>query len=180
VSDESPPKSRSWFQFRLRTLLLLAVLIAVVCSVLAPFRPNVSFSYLGRGTHIDLAGNEASHLRVAITNSGFFPIWYPAEAGDSAEYVYRPTPPTLDLSILDDAPYDMGYDEWLAIRPGETVEFQVDDNVASMKEHLTEKSAGNETQLQILDGPLWFNVTLPIRDWRGRQAIYWHQPFRIE
>lgn len=174
------PHTRRWLQFRLRTLLLLVVLIAVVCSVLAPFRPDVSFSYLGRDTHSNSVGNEESHLRVAITNDGFFPIWYPAKAGRSAGFVYQSSPPKLDLSMLDDVPYDMGYDEWLELRPGKTTELQVDDSTAFMKEILTEQSAGNDAQLKLLEEPLWFSVTLPVRDWRGRQAICWHEPFRIE
>ena len=175
-----PPKHHRWFQFRLRTLLFLVVLIAVVCSILVPFRPKVSFSYLGRGTQIGLAGEEASHFRVAITNNGYFPIWHPAEAGRSAGFMYRLSPPKPDFRLLDDAPYDMGYKEWCRLRPGETVEFSVDDGVESMKEYLVEQSAGDEAQLRMLEGPLWFSVTLPIRDWRGRQAICWHEPFRIE
>lgn len=181
VMTEHSPEHLRWFQVRLRTLLLLVVLISIACSIfLAPFRPNVSLSYLGRRTHIDLAGEETSRFRVAITNNGFLSIWYPAEAGRSAGFAYQSSPPKPNLGMLDDVPYDMGYDEWLELRPGETAEFQVDDSTASMKEVFTEQNAGNEALLKFLEGPLWLGVTIPVRDWRGRQTTCWNEPFRIE
>lgn len=178
---KNSPKHLRWFQVRLRTLLLLVVLTSVACSfLLAPFRPNVSFSYLGRGTHINLSGSEENHLRVAITNKAFFPIWYPDKKELGADFEYRSSPSKPDLSKLDDVPYDLGYDDWCELRPGETFAFQVIDGVESVKEYLMEQSAGNEADLRVLEQPLWLSVTLPIRDWRGRQTICWHEPFRIE
>ncbi len=174
---KNAPKRR-WFQFRLRTLLVLVVLVALGCSFLAPFRPDVSCSYQGSGTHMAVWGKKASHLRVAITNNGFLPVWYPTKATQSVSYTVALSRSFSDQADLGDGRCD--YEEWDVLYPGGTVELQVETTVADMRESIKRQVADNEDSSQVDEAPLWLSVFLPLRDWRGCQSRCWNEPVRIE
>lgn len=142
---EEIPKRRRWFQFRLRTLLLLAVLMAAVGSVLAPFRPKISFSDTGPATYIDNDGSEVPLRRVTVTNAGAFSIWYPGWDGFVHNY-------WCTGWSSDGEPHSCGYSieplSWTRLRPGESVEIQVPIKLSYTA----------------------LDVFLEVKDWRGRMA----------
>ncbi|MEM6474427.1 MAG: hypothetical protein AAF802_33145, partial [Planctomycetota bacterium] len=73
-------------QFKIRHLLAAASLVAVICALLVPFDPTVTFNLQSRGQYTDPDGARVSMVVIEVRNEGHFPVWYPGWSDDVTDY----------------------------------------------------------------------------------------------
>lgn len=139
-------------RFRIRTLLLVMTIAAIVCIAFLPFHPHVSFSDATLDDHSDGMGGRFACYHVLIKNDGIFPIWYAGSGGQVGSFSYQgnPTESTDNLNWRSQSPMT-----WSILWSGRSA-------LIHMPAHADYLEA---------------RIGLQFKDYRGRTADIWSSPF---
>lgn len=136
-------------QFKIRHLLAAASLVAVLCALLLPFDPAVTFNLQTRGQYTDPDGTLISMVVIEVRNEGHFPLWYPGWSQGVTDYAVigeRSTGAGQEKYSVGAVPR-----EWSLLMPGATT----------------------NVRLPLHPNCTVYKIGLTLQDWRGRELTRW-------
>ena len=140
-------------RFRILSLLIVTLLVAIGLAVVRPFSPHIIFGAITASFDTVESGRVVPCCDLPVTNNGILPVWLTASATARATYMYSHGYSRHDVHSTAILCATSNY--WIRLDSGQS---------AILK--LPETSYTGESLVGIL-----------MSDWRGRTSEAWSYPF---